>query len=537
MAEDGGQIYRCQLITEFAQCLVHGLDGIDLIQFYAHVTGTGFAHIHQIVHQLFQPQTLPIQHLQIGIVVFLGVGLFHQIHIVNDGGQRCFDVVGDVGDQFGFHPFGFHLLLCRQLGGINQRVQILGKVLEMAVEMLGVQLIGQFTLRHAAGTLQQCAKAPCAVANEGDVRKHGQEKDHHPEKLTEAIGRRAKQESKERNDDHTEGGQQPLPDDGQQPHHGTAATVEILQSPPHPAQERCYVLQCTSADGVIPPVAVFQLCLRGKSEKETDDQQGTDENAASKNQHTKGDIVPDSVVAAAEIVQKLHQQQKNEGNSADSGQRVNVKGKLIQTGRQNQTIRSVTCRAEQIYHCNGENQKTSQQTGNEGVSVRMQDAHQRVFRAENRTVLQIDLYKIFGAGVIVENIGDLIRLTLFGPECFGMFRGVHHILSFHQLQRRVTGGSPGGCFQSGVRFCDGDCGENGLLRKFRFRQGSGGGNAVRNYLEFHDGEGFLHADFGGRIFGGHGERNGGNRLRHAVAVLIGHNGVIGGNDMLADVAV
>ena len=83
------------------------------------------------------------------------MGLLQQVYIVDNGGQRGLDLVGDVGDELGAHPLGAHLLLGRHHDHIGQAVQLLGHILEAADHQLFVHLDLQVAPPHPLGRLQK----------------------------------------------------------------------------------------------------------------------------------------------------------------------------------------------------------------------------------------------------------------------------------------------------------------------------------------------------------------------------------------------
>ena len=126
------------------------------LQIHRQRAGGRLGRLHQILCQLFQPLALPVQH---GDILPGGGGgdvlLFQQIHVVDDGCQRRFDVVGHVGDQLGFHPFGAHLLLHGAFHAALQPVHGLPVPPEGAEQPLGVHRRGQVALRQLLAVFLQ----------------------------------------------------------------------------------------------------------------------------------------------------------------------------------------------------------------------------------------------------------------------------------------------------------------------------------------------------------------------------------------------
>ena len=94
--------------------------------------------------------------------------LLQQIHIVDDGRQRRFDVVGYIGDQLGFQVLGLHLLLHRLLQAALYIVQLLSVSLEISDEIPGIDSRGEIPLGQLFAALLQRPQAY------GDIQHHQQ---------------------------------------------------------------------------------------------------------------------------------------------------------------------------------------------------------------------------------------------------------------------------------------------------------------------------------------------------------------------------
>lgn len=87
----------------------------------------------QILRQLFQTGRLPFQHFQI----LRGIWAVHpfllqQIHIVDNRGQRRFNIVRHIGNQLRLQAFALHLPLQRHLHAIPNTIQRLSMPAEVA---------------------------------------------------------------------------------------------------------------------------------------------------------------------------------------------------------------------------------------------------------------------------------------------------------------------------------------------------------------------------------------------------------------------
>ena len=180
-AEQGMQVSLGQLVGKFAQRLIHGFHGVHGGQIHAHIAGAGLAHVHQVHDELLQLLALAVQDLQILLAVIFAVGLFQQVHVVDDGGQGGLDVVGDVGDQLGLHPLGPQLLLDGQPGGLGHGVHGLSEAPESAEHETGGDLVIQIALAHDGHALDDLAHIPDPPAQQGNVSGGGYEEEKHPE--------------------------------------------------------------------------------------------------------------------------------------------------------------------------------------------------------------------------------------------------------------------------------------------------------------------------------------------------------------------
>ena len=93
---------------------------------YRQATGRGLRRLDQILRQLLEPRGLPVQHVHVFLrLLRLDVLLFQKIDVVDDGGQRRLDVVGDVRDELCLHALGACLLVDGLLDAGLDALQIL----------------------------------------------------------------------------------------------------------------------------------------------------------------------------------------------------------------------------------------------------------------------------------------------------------------------------------------------------------------------------------------------------------------------------
>ena len=102
---------------------------IDIHDVQLQIAAVRLADLEQILNQMLQTHGIAFQHRQI----FLPLGfvrlLLHQIDIGDQRGQRGFQVVGDVGNQFGFHLLALGFFR-------DRRVEAIADIIQLAVQRL-----------------------------------------------------------------------------------------------------------------------------------------------------------------------------------------------------------------------------------------------------------------------------------------------------------------------------------------------------------------------------------------------------------------
>ena len=149
--------YGCEAgELEFFLILPHSLGEelgkVQPLQVHGQGAGGGLGGLHQVLGQLFQPLGFPVQHADVlqcpGV---LDIGLFQQVHIVDDGGERGFQVVGHVGDELGPEALAFEPLVHRIVDGRAQVVELFGVLPQVVVHAGGVDLYLGGSSQNGAG--------------------------------------------------------------------------------------------------------------------------------------------------------------------------------------------------------------------------------------------------------------------------------------------------------------------------------------------------------------------------------------------------
>ena len=156
-----------QPVLVFAHDLVEQHGDVRGLQIYRQCAGGRLGRLHQILRQLLQAAALTIQHSNVLPGSFrLHVLLLQQVHVVDDGCQRSFDVMGHVGDQFSLHALSPGLLLHGLLHAGAQVVHALAVALEVADEPLGVDVLGEVAVGHVFAASLQNAEVQGNIQND-----------------------------------------------------------------------------------------------------------------------------------------------------------------------------------------------------------------------------------------------------------------------------------------------------------------------------------------------------------------------------------
>ncbi len=119
--------------------------------------------LQQILKQLFQPHRLTVQYFDVLLCLFaLHLFLFQKVHIIDNGGQRRFDIVADVGQQLTAHPVAFDALLNRldpfldcRVNAAPDGVQRFAVRFEFPLHGVGRQAVVQVARRNLLRALVQ----------------------------------------------------------------------------------------------------------------------------------------------------------------------------------------------------------------------------------------------------------------------------------------------------------------------------------------------------------------------------------------------
>ena len=133
------QALGAELFAVLPRRLVQQNPQLAALQVDGQVARGGLGRLHQILRQLFEPCGLALEHFNVLLGLFaVDVLLGQQIHIVDNGGQRGFDVVGHVGNELSFEMLALHPLIHGPADAVADAVQVVGVVQQVAVHVFGV---------------------------------------------------------------------------------------------------------------------------------------------------------------------------------------------------------------------------------------------------------------------------------------------------------------------------------------------------------------------------------------------------------------
>ena len=159
---------------------------------YLQAAGAGFGSFQKVFQQPVQSASLPVQHLGIFSNFFTaGRLLADQVGIVNQRGERGFNIVGDIGDQFCFQPFAFQPLFHRQVGAAGNAVQVAAVLRKACGHTGGVHLAAKVPLGHVLPGFLQPAQAKYKVKQQNRKQCRTNHPGQKPEK--QRISRKGKQ--------------------------------------------------------------------------------------------------------------------------------------------------------------------------------------------------------------------------------------------------------------------------------------------------------------------------------------------------------
>ena len=141
-----------QFFFIFPHSLLYQFHNVCACQRTMDVASGCFGGFHQVFRQFFQTAGLAVQHFDINGSLSGQFFFFQQIHIVDDGCQWCFDVVGYVGDELCPQTFTLHFLIQGNGNAFGDIVQIFPVLAEGTEHTACIYLIFQI----AGGKLFAC---------------------------------------------------------------------------------------------------------------------------------------------------------------------------------------------------------------------------------------------------------------------------------------------------------------------------------------------------------------------------------------------
>lgn len=156
LCEDELQPSGGELFAVFARHLVEQDAKLALGEVHAQTAARCLGRFEQIVNELLELCRLPVEHLEVLAHLFiLRLLLFKQVNIVDDGGERGLDIVGDVGDKLGAEALGLHALAHGAVHAVGDGVEVLAVLLERAAQPGGIDLAVELALGAALPASEQ----------------------------------------------------------------------------------------------------------------------------------------------------------------------------------------------------------------------------------------------------------------------------------------------------------------------------------------------------------------------------------------------
>ena len=142
-----GQMSVFHSFFKFAHHLVKHFHKVQFRHFQGEISGTGFGSFDYIFGQTFQTMCLRIQNLKIfQCFRIFEVQPFQQINVIDDGSQRRFQIMGDIGDQFGFHTLIFEAFFHGSVQPVTNAVDILCHCFLITTEFLFRDLVSELSI-------------------------------------------------------------------------------------------------------------------------------------------------------------------------------------------------------------------------------------------------------------------------------------------------------------------------------------------------------------------------------------------------------
>ena len=104
-----GKMVFFETLLELSDYLMEHFYEIKIIHVQCQISGAGLGGFYHILCEYFQPGCLGFQNIQIfQNLRICKILTFQKINVADNGSQRGLQIVGNVGDQLGFHSLIFH---------------------------------------------------------------------------------------------------------------------------------------------------------------------------------------------------------------------------------------------------------------------------------------------------------------------------------------------------------------------------------------------------------------------------------------------
>ena len=148
------QILFLEFLFKFSDHLLHHFHKINIIHLQFDVSCACLGCLYHILCEHLQSLGFLIQDAKIFLYFRIcRVLTFHQIYIINNGSQRCFQIMGNICDQLCLHSFFFQAVLYSSIQTTANIVDIFCHHLLFSGKCICFNLILQFSIAYFLQTI------------------------------------------------------------------------------------------------------------------------------------------------------------------------------------------------------------------------------------------------------------------------------------------------------------------------------------------------------------------------------------------------
>ena len=145
-----------EFFFKFSAGLHQEFSQVQLLHIQCYITGACPGSFHQVIGKLFETLRFLVQHFQIFVYLrIIDLLTLHEIHIIDDGGQRSLQIMRYVGDQICFHLLALYLLLKSIFKSLTQIIDRLRHLPIASGQMLGIDRSLTIAVCNGSDSIQQ----------------------------------------------------------------------------------------------------------------------------------------------------------------------------------------------------------------------------------------------------------------------------------------------------------------------------------------------------------------------------------------------